>query len=277
MKTRTLTKPVPGADLRNAGDEEFGGQYSLGKILAIWFSVAAPMGIVMWLIMPIFVAPRTDFPVLTSFILLTGGLVWQFGVAAFLLVREVKPLTWTNIRRRLWLTTPRHPRTGRPSKKLLLWAFPIAGAMLVVDQFGLLAFLEEGFVDLFPGIAAPEYGIIQNLAQPEVVGKWWVLGVLAVTIVFNYLLGEELIFRGILLPKMNGVFGRWDFLANGVLFATYHLHLVWGIPSQIFTDWSYAWAMKRYRSYWVSVLIHGVDALFLIVLFPMALAGKIHA
>lgn len=100
---------------------------------------------------------------------------------------------------------------------------------------------------------------------------------LAVTIVFNYLLGEELIFRGILLPKMNGVFGRWDFLANGVLFATYHLHLVWGIPSQIFTDWSYAWAMKRYRSYWVSVLIHGVDALFLIVLFPMALAGKIHA
>jgi hypothetical protein len=182
--------------------------------------------------MPVFVAPRTDLPALPPFILLTGGLVWQFVVAAFLIVREVKPLTWTNIRRRLWRTTPRYPRTGRPSKKLLLWAFPIAGALLVVDQFGLLAFLEEGFVDLFPGIAAPEYGTIQNLAQPEFVGKWWVLGAPQ----------DEWRIRPLGLLRERG------------LFATYHLHLVWTIPSQILTDWTYAWAMKRYRSYCVSVI-----------------------
>ena len=37
--------------------------------------------------------------------------------------------------------------------------------------------------------------------------------------VFNTVLGEELLFRGLLLPRMNGVFGRRDWLANGVLFA----------------------------------------------------------
>jgi membrane protease YdiL (CAAX protease family) len=48
--------------------------------------------------------------------------------------------------------------------------------------------------------------------------------VFAVFAVFNSFLGEELLFRGVLLPRMNAVFGRWDWLANGVVFGAYHLH-----------------------------------------------------
>ncbi len=48
---------------------------------------------------------------------------------------------------------------------------------------------------------------------------------------FNTVLGEELLFRGFLLPRMNGVLGRRDWLANGVLFAVYHLHEPWVIPA----------------------------------------------
>ena len=51
--------------------------------------------------------------------------------------------------------------------------------------------------------------------------------------VFNTVLGEELLFRGLLLPRMNGVFGRKDWLANGVLFAAYHLHVPWVIPATL--------------------------------------------
>ena len=32
--------------------------------------------------------------------------------------------------------------------------------------------------------------------------------------IFNYILGEELLFRGVLLPRMNGGIGRWDWVAN---------------------------------------------------------------
>ena len=45
------------------------------------------------------------------------------------------------------------------------------------------------------------------------------------------MLGEELLFRGLLLPRMNGVFGKRDWVANGVLFAVYHLHVPWVIPA----------------------------------------------
>ncbi|MCC6985270.1 MAG: hypothetical protein IT309_02485 [Anaerolineales bacterium] len=38
-----------------------------------------------------------------------------------------------------------------------------------------------------------------------------------------------------LLPKMEGVFGKWDWVANGVIFGFYHLHQPRGIPSFILT------------------------------------------
>jgi membrane protease YdiL (CAAX protease family) len=47
--------------------------------------------------------------------------------------------------------------------------------------------------------------------------------VLLVQFVFNTALGEVLLFRGLLLPRM-GAFGRADWVANGLLFACYHLH-----------------------------------------------------
>jgi len=41
--------------------------------------------------------------------------------------------------------------------------------------------------------------------------------------VFNSVLGEELLLR-LLLPKMQGVLGRRDWVPHGALFAVYHLH-----------------------------------------------------
>jgi hypothetical protein len=40
--------------------------------------------------------------------------------------------------------------------------------------------------------------------------------VLGVQLDFNSVLGEDLLFTGLLLPRMRGVFGRGDFVANGV-------------------------------------------------------------
>ena len=37
------------------------------------------------------------------------------------------------------------------------------------------------------------------------------------SMLFNYILGEELLFRGVLLPRMNGVFGRWMGREHGAL------------------------------------------------------------
>lgn len=252
-------------------------QYSLMEILGIWAAVALPMGFILWVAMPLIIPHTNIEPGFIYLVLITLGLVWQ-GIVAYVILRwEVKPFTWENVKQRLWLHTPTDPKTGVPSKKLYLWTIPIIAFTLLWDNLNILGGLNDLWLRTFPFLSPPQYAIIQNLAEPAI-GQWWLMGVLIVLIAFNYLLGEELIFRGILLPKMNGVFGKWDIVANGILFAGYHLHLIWRLPSTIILrDWVYSWAAKRYKSYWVAVIIHGFDAVFLVVLFLMAIMGLIKA
>lgn len=249
---------------------EVGKQYSLAKILGIWASVALPMGLIRWVVTP-FLIPRVDMhPGFLYIISITLGLAWQ-GVVAYLILRqEVKPFTWEELKERLWLYTPSNPRTGVRSKWLYLWTIPL----IAIGNLAYSTFepLNVPWVKAFPFLAPPAHMEIQNLAEPAV-GQWWLLGVFAVLIVFNYPLGEELIFRGILLPKMNGLFGKWDFLANNILFMAYHLHKLEVWPQILLINWIWPWAAKRFKSYWMALIPHGSDAPVLIFVVVMAIMG----
>lgn len=249
-----------------------GEQYSLAKILGIWASVALPMGLIHWVVAP-FLIPRVEMhPGFLYLILITLGLAWQ-GVVVFLILwQEVKPFTWERLKERLWLFTPSNPRTGIHSKWLLLWTIPL----IVVGNlaYSTTESLNVLWVKAFPFLEPPAHMLIQNLAAPAV-GQWWLLGVIVIMIVFNYLLGEELIFRGILLPKMNGLFGKWDFLANNILFMAYHLHKVQVWPQILLINWIWPWAAKRFKSYWMALIPHGSDAPYLIFIVVMAILGLI--
>lgn len=270
--TSTIRAPRHGAELdsRDLPDDL---QYSWGKILGVWAASALPMGVGFWWVMPHVIAPRMEVPGVGWLVMASVGLMWQALLAFMLLRREGAPLTWDRLARRAWLHKPRSPRSGRESWRFLWWGVLVAVLYAGLGATGALQPLNDLLVRAFPGLAPPDYGLIENLATPEIVGQWWLMGVVLVLILGNYVIGEELIFRGVLLPRMRGVFGRWDVLANGVLFATYHLHLVWEVPAMLLTDWLYAYLTKRYRSYWVGAVFHGIDALWLLALFPLALGG----
>ena len=246
-------------------------QYTLWQILGIWASAALPMGLIYWVVIPILLSRGIVNP-FTFLFLMIAGLIWEGVLAYILLRREVKPFTWQGVKDRVWLHKPSDPRTGIQSKWLYLWTIPLIGIQFLADSN--LGWLNELWVKVFPFLAARSYADIQNLAGPAV-GQWWLLGVLAVMIVFNYLVGEELIFRGILLPKMSGVFGKWDWLANHLLFMTYHLHKISEWPALLLIDWIYPWATKRFKSYWVAVILHGVEAVMPIIMFPLAILGLV--
>jgi membrane protease YdiL (CAAX protease family) len=105
-------------------------------------------------------------------------------------------------------------------------------------------------------------------------GAWGWFAVLIAMCVFNTVIGEELLFRGYLLPRMAGVFGRYDWVANGVIFAAYHLHRWWAIPDLLSGTLAYAWPAKRYRSTLVSITVHSAESVMMIVLvLPLVLRG----
>ena len=92
--------------------------------------------------------------------------------------------------------------------------------------------------------------------------------------VFNTVLGEELLFRGFLLPRMNGAFGRRDWLANGVLFAAYHVHVPWVMPAALLDSFIVAYPSKRYRSALIGIAVHSAQSvLFLALTLSLVLNG----
>src|SRR5205807_673187 len=97
-------------------------------------------------------------------------------------------------------------------------------------------------------------------------GSWGWFAVLAALFVLNTVLGEELLFRGYLLPRMAGVFGRRDWLANAVLFGAYHLHMPWAIPASVCDGLIFAYGSKRYRSALVGIIVHSAQSVAFLML-----------
>ena len=85
------------------------------------------------------------------------------------------------------------------------------------------------WVSIFPFLAEPSGYSLDAIFQSKeilhgLVGAWWFFALFLVFAVFNTILGEEFLFRGVLLPKMEGVSGRWSWVANGVLHGLWHVH-----------------------------------------------------
>jgi uncharacterized protein len=58
---------------------------------------------------------------------------------------------------------------------------------------------------------------------------------------------------------MRGAFGDRDWVANGVLFATYHLHIPWVIPTALLDTFLLSYPAKRYQSTWISIAAHSAQ------------------
>jgi membrane protease YdiL (CAAX protease family) len=92
--------------------------------------------------------------------------------------------------------------------------------------------------------------------------------------IFNTVLGEELLFRGLLLPRMHGAFGDNDWKANGVLFALYHVHVPWAMTSAILDGLMNAYFVKRYRSAWIGIAVHSAQTVVLGLVVLAAVVGR---
>lgn len=244
-------------------------QYTRWAILAVWAAAALPMGALAWFVAPALadqLAGTGSLPLVKALVLvLTAGLVWQFVLVAILVAREQRSLRWSTVRETLWMQAPRSPRSGRVGGRLWLIVLPLIAAYAAA---GVL-------LPMFPEPADRNLNTFLESAtgQDFFAGNWVWFAVIVVMFVFNTVLGEELLFRGFLLPRMNGAFGRGDWLANGVLFAGYHLHVPWVMPLALLDAFFLAYPTKRYRSAWIGIAVHSSQSLFFgIALLPFVLA-----
>jgi membrane protease YdiL (CAAX protease family) len=243
------------------GDERYAAvkQYSLAQILAVWAAAAVPMGVLAWIVAPLLRDQLGgDEPLAQALlILLTAGLIWQFVLVMILTRHELGGLQWSRVRDALWLRSPRDPKTGRVGGRVWWWL------LLFIFIFGLETAL--------PGQTGPstrDFGefISSDAGKEFFRGAWGWFAVVIVLAVFNTVLGEELRFRGLLLPRMKGVFGKYDWVANGVLFSVYHLHTPWVIPAALVDIFALAYPSRRFQSAWMGIIVHSAQSVVLIII-----------
>jgi membrane protease YdiL (CAAX protease family) len=167
----------------------------------------------------------------------------------------------------LWLTAPRDLQTGQPRRRLWWWLLPLI-VLTALYESQLRKLVTALWVCLLPFLAQPSgFDLGSLLATPEakaqMIGNWPVLALFVISALFNTVLGEELLFRGLLLPRMTGAFGKWDWAMNGILFGLYHLHQPWGIPGSVISGvFCYALPSRHFRSAWFGIIAHSGQSLF---------------
>ena len=246
-------------------------QYTLMQIIGIWLAGGAPLWLLGWVAYPVL---STKLPPMDAGLLrlklLTVGLIWEFVFAMIILYREEGNLRLETISRRFRLNHPVATGSGESKKALWWWIIPL---ILLVAFIGMVVrpLIVNFFGTFFPSLT----GIINTFDSkamfdrelfPLWVGAWGWFGLVFVNALFNTVLGEEFLFRGVLLPKMKGVFGKWDWVANGLIFGLYHIHQPWGIPSSILTGLIYAFSAKRFRTTWFSIVLHSGQSIFMMFL-----------
>jgi membrane protease YdiL (CAAX protease family) len=270
MTTYSSHKPV--------GTEE---QYSLAKILGIWAAAALPMAVLSWVAFPLIAPDFASDPLgagVTRVILLTLGLIWLFVLSMIVVRQEGGDLRWATVVRRLRLGAPHDPKTGEPRRRLWLWVVPALIGIALLDVV-LAPSVDSIWVSVFPFLAEPPgYSFDAIFESQEILerlaGAWWFLALFVVFGIFNTILGEEFLFRGVLLPKMGSVFGRWSWVANGVLFGFYHLHQPWGILTSIVGGaLLYALPAWRFRTTWLSIIVHSGQSVYLAFLILGVVLG----
>jgi uncharacterized protein len=231
-------------------------QFSRAGVAAVWAAAAVPMGLLAWVAAPALAgagaSPRR-FAISLIFAL-TAGLIWQFVLVMLIVWREQRSLRWAVLRRALWLEPPAGTG-GRRGGRLWLWLIPCV-----------LGFAAVSMVPAGP-LAGPvnqDFGSFLGSAAGKAAfhGDWGLFALVLVMLVFNTVLGEELLFRGLLLPRMRGVFGRADWIANAVLFGLYHLHQPWSIPGSVAVGMLTAYPARRFHSAWMGIAVHSAQSVF---------------
>jgi membrane protease YdiL (CAAX protease family) len=223
-----------------------------------------------------FIGPGGSIPTWYRLVVMAFGPGAEMAAGWLLLRREGYDLSPGSLRDRLRLRWPNGWKAWALAVTVLILGITLSMAMEPVNSW--LASVPgftpptwwgpannptvqvDGPADIFPDVnLAGNYSFLL---------LYFVIGV-----VFN-IVGEEFYYRGYLLPRMKGVFGRWDWIANGILFTLKHVYQRWLYPGILAGGLCFAFAAGPLASLPLAMVYHWVgNYAFQIVMLFRAVVG----
>jgi len=251
-------------------------QDSLGTILLMFAWPAVWYTLLIYVVGPFFFTPSGGVPTwyFLTVVALGGGAELVVGLA--LLRREGYPLTLSALRERLRWRWPKGWKIWGVAVVIFILGMSLSMAMGPVNRA--LASV-PGFVPpaWWPAASNPK-AQVNSAADvfPDVnlKGNWGIFFAYLIIGLVSNILGEEIYYRGYLLPRMRGVFGKWDWVANGVLFTLKHVYQRWLYPGILAGGVFFALAAGPMGSLPLAMAYHWLGNFLLpLILLLMAVLG----
>jgi len=149
----------------------------------------------------------------------------------------------------------------------------LAGLLIMATLAGLLSITRGWILEALPFTQPPAtfppilHPALQNENLPLVATAWmgpqapgnWGWALLALIVFFFNIMGEELFFRGYLLPRQELVHGRYTWLVQGLMWNLLHLpiypwYLIYGLSLTLVIPF----VAQRTQNTWTAVILHAL-------------------
>ena len=184
-------------------------------------------------------------------------LILMFAAAIMYLQFEGIPLSWSNLKSRY--------RIEHLDRAQWFW---IVGIILVCGVVGTGVMsqvsgylIKNGLIpipDSLPEFLRPlSSDSLQayDAAVGGIANNWWPFIALFGVLFFN-IIGEELWWRGVVLPRQEMAFGRWTWVIHGLMWDFFHVFKWWDLLNLLPITLGLSYLAYRYKNTTLGILIH---------------------
>ena len=212
-----------------------------------------------WVLMPWFIGLGI-LPYYAYMLGLGIPLIIMFVASLYWLKLEGYPINWNSIQERY--------RVKKMDRQAWIWSI-VALLLGSVLGFGLISvfsgwLLAKGIIPIpasIPAFMSPETlsdpMTVYNEATGGLRGNWLPFIGMAVLLFFN-IAGEELWWRGVVLPRQELAFGKSTWVIHGIMWAFFHIFKWWDVLNLLPITLSIAFVSNRLKNTTTGIFIHGV-------------------
>jgi membrane protease YdiL (CAAX protease family) len=225
----------------------------------LFFGVPTVVGVLsLYVVMPA-LARAGASPFWNYMLTVVGMFPLLLGAALVAYRVEGRGLSWDGLKRRF--------RVSALSGEDWLWTAGllivyVGGQILLLPTAGWLASvlplpLPEGLPPAIDPLVA-KTSIPTEFLGVSLRGNWAIALVYLAILVFN-IVGEELWWRGYVLPRQELVHGRWTWLVHGILWTLFHAPLWWNLIALLPSTLSLSFVTSRLKNTTPGLIVHFIQ------------------